>query len=597
MSARDYAREAHDRFLATILELDLDYCQNTYGSAPCTASGSAGNECYRTFGTCQDKPNFSRGTKTYRFCGRGMPIPAGVSYRPYLVDLSASPTEISPRSGIARSAKTDVTLQDEPDSDVDSDPYFATRAQPPGSTYWARFLARNPYYSGRFARIRRGYIIPEESYVDAGYVVDGYVLPGSGRLVLNTSTLIDELYIIESIKPPDKSGQVSIVLKDILKLTDRTKIPVPTDGKLTGAITSTSLSITVEATKATQYGTSGWIRIGEEIIKFTSRSGGTLSWPDTSYRAQFGTTAASHSLNDKVQLCRVFENELLTEVVKKLLVESGIDTSYIDTAEMAREDQRWLDAKYRITACISEPDTPSTMIGELVRQANAFIWWHPTEQKVKFKVNMPESATAVVPEFNETQHFIGGTVMVEPLDDERLTYSAIHYHLVNSVASAREAKNFLRGAIRHEEDAESPEEYGDRRAEVIYSRWLTDTNNLAAQALVSRDVSWRRDTPFKVKFQLDPKDYTTSVGNLVDVNTKKLVDAAGNNKVARVRITRLVDRGEVIDIEARSTTFRDRFAYIAPNGTANYPTDTFYAHICVTATQKMSNGDDPYKII
>jgi hypothetical protein len=39
----------------TIVEVDLDFCQNTYGLAPCTAAiGTTGTvKCFNTFKSCQ----------------------------------------------------------------------------------------------------------------------------------------------------------------------------------------------------------------------------------------------------------------------------------------------------------------------------------------------------------------------------------------------------------------------------------------------------------------------------------------------------------------------------------------------------------------
>lgn len=41
-----------------IVEIRQPVCKNTYGVAPCTASGAVGSECYNTNGTCQDLANF-----------------------------------------------------------------------------------------------------------------------------------------------------------------------------------------------------------------------------------------------------------------------------------------------------------------------------------------------------------------------------------------------------------------------------------------------------------------------------------------------------------------------------------------------------------
>lgn len=654
MTARTDAQARHERYFGAVLEIDLDACANTFGVSPCTAgrvqSGTAqagastsitlaagasstndaykgmtirttggtgsGQErvctayngttkvatvdsawgttpnntttydvinrpqaCYNTFATCQDKPNYVKGTKTYKFCSRGMRIPPGELVRPYIapgkdgVDCAA--TEVDPNYGLARSSKTTITLADEPTNDYDADPYYASRTAPAASTFFARLLARNTNYVGRWARLRLGYPVTPWDW----------------------NTFQTELYVVDSITLKDGA---TIVLKDPIKLADNTKLPAPTDGTLTAGITSSATSLTVASGKGAQYGSSGYIRLGDEIIQFTSRATDTLSWPDTTYRGKFNTTAAAHSTNDKVQICLVYSATALTDVVKDLLNQSGVSNTYIDTAQMASEDTRWLSTKYQITVCLSEPTAPSTYIAELCREANAMLWWHPAQQKFKFKVNMPESSTSSTPYFDESANLIEKSVAVEVLDAERLTYGAVFCNLATATINRNEDKNYLFGAISIDTNAESANEYNDRRVEVIRSRFLQTANSLAVIALSGRMVAWRRDPPFKLKVSLDPKDYTVAVGDLIDVNTRKLVDPAGQNKTARVRVVKLLDRGTHVEVEARSTRFRNRYGFIAPNGTPAYPTDQVYAHICRAAgapSQTMTNGDAPYLII
>lgn len=47
-----------DREPIEIVEIITPKCANVYGSGPCTASGSAGEECFNTRSTCQDTDNF-----------------------------------------------------------------------------------------------------------------------------------------------------------------------------------------------------------------------------------------------------------------------------------------------------------------------------------------------------------------------------------------------------------------------------------------------------------------------------------------------------------------------------------------------------------
>jgi hypothetical protein len=647
MTARDLAREAHERFFAAVLEADLDFCQNTYGVDPCTAgrvatgtaqsgtsntirlaagtaidptnmavrlTGGTGigqerkviawnagtkdatvspawtvipdatstynvidrpNACYNTFFTCQDEPNYVKGVKTYGFCTRGMPIPSGETYRPYIDNHEFSPTEIDVNHGLARSSRTQLTLVDEPDSDIQQDPYFEWRTARVDGTFWPALIARNPNYSGRFARLRKGYPVTPWDW----------------------ATFVSELYILDTIK--DNGGTVTVVLKDILKLADRTMTPAPTDGKLAADITAAALSLTLDAGKGALYGASGYVAIADEVINFTGRAGDVLSWPATSNRAQFGTVAAAHNTNDKVQLCKVFINALLTDVLIALWNDAGVTNTYLDTAQMAAEDALWLSDKYRITACLADPQPTDERIVKLLRDANAVQWWDPVAQKMKFLVDMP-GINSNVPVLDETGGYMKGSLSVERLDEERLTEATINYAPVSPTANLGETKNYKRGLTFKDVDASGPNEFNDTRADVYNTPFLTEANDLAATALVTRKVRRRRNVPEKFRFHVDPKDYEHDIGALVDLDTSRKVKTDRKNAITRARITRLTDRGRHVEYEARATTFAKRYAFIAPNGQPDYAAASDpqrqYAFIAA-ASGKMSNGDDGYVII
>jgi hypothetical protein len=542
------------------------------------------NACYNTFNAegspCQDKPNFNKGVKTVKFCTRGMPIPTGESIRPYMSAWpSVSAPELDPKAGLASNAKVQIQLIDEPSSDYDQDPYALDRATPAGSTWLARFLARNPNLGGRKARLK------------TGYVTDPW----------DWNTFQSELWIVENIKGPNSRGQATMVLKDMLVLANRTKIPVPTDGKLLSDITDSAATLPLNTDAGAQYDKYGypcWVSLGQETIKIASRTGDTLNVASAGH-AQFGTVAAAHKANDNVQLCKTWERELLTDVLKDILNESGVSNTYIDTAQMTTEDADWLSEYRRITHCLSKPEDAEKLLIELTILANAYLWWKASEQKAKFKVNMPPPPGTTVSTLSETGHL--RDIDPERLDSELLTYSAISYNLISATANPKEAKNFLRGDVYIDLDAEGPNELGERRADINYSRWLNDTyvpeNALAVHAINARAVAARRDVPLKARFSIHHKDYDFGLGDLRDIDSKSIIDAAGNNKITRFRITKIVDKGKHIECEGRGTKFNKRYGWIAPNGTADYPTDQVYAHVANTSTGKMGNGDTPYLVM
>ena len=101
------------------VEIDLDFCDNAFGVAPCTAAGSGDAKCYNTIATCQDTPNFTKTTKTYRFCSpNGAKVPQGLDAIPCLKSISITPAEITAGKGLGLRAACSVSFQDFPHSDI-----------------------------------------------------------------------------------------------------------------------------------------------------------------------------------------------------------------------------------------------------------------------------------------------------------------------------------------------------------------------------------------------------------------------------------------------------------------------------------------------
>lgn len=736
MTARSDAQAKLERIPVTVLEIDLDYCNNTYGVSPCTAgrkdsgtaqagsartitlraaasavddfyvpmtvrtTGGTGsgqerragdyvgstkvltiaaaepdfspapdatstydvidrpNGCYNVFlgdSPCQDPANYVKGVKTVKFGDRGMPIPAGEQIRPYLAKSSNLPTTIDRQKGLAMRSQTSYTMEDEPGVD-DLDQYAADRAAPAAGTYWTRLIARNPNAVGRFARARRGYAVTPWDW----------------------NTFQTELYVIDSIKGPDTSWRISVVVSDVVRLLDRNVIPKVTDGKLTadlkavvfagtalgGSATTITLpvtasavddayngaagtheivilentgagqrriptdyvgatrvltvpawavvpdatsrleivqlSLTLDAGKGAQYSdpaTSGkpeFVHIGDEWIRYTAKAGDVLSWTDGTFRAQRGTTREDHKAKDVVTLCRAWIDIPAKTVIEEMINEGGVPDTYIDLTGLATEDTNWLSGG-RITAGIGDPEKASELVASLMRDLLMMSWWHPVEQKAKFKVDMPELLTSVT--LIDTTKAMLGKSGANRLDVERITQSWIDFSLRSPSHDEDKRASYanIRGII--DAGAEGPNGYGDVRPSLPRSRWFTGPNENLAASNAARRLARLRDAPSRITFHLDPQ-HEVAVGQLVDVKTARLTDAAGNPKTVRCRVIKLSDMGGHLEAEAETTIFARRYAFICPNGYPNYPSATAdqrqRAFISNGAT--MSDGTSAYLI-
>lgn len=557
---------------ATVLELDLDKCENTYGVSPCTAALAAGSECYNSYPTCQDKANYVKGTKTWRFCNAGADVPAGEQIRPYIQPrgIATAATEISLEKGLAPRAKVTVKLADEPSSDIEADPYHATRASAAQGSFFARLMARNRNYAGRFARLK------------TAYFPDGW----------DAAEFVTELYIIEKIDGPDSKAQMSVTLKDPIKLTDRAQVPAASSGLLLADITAGSTTLPLRDGDGAGYTSTGHVRIGDEVIKYTTNTGDVLGGLT---RAQFGTTADEADAGDGVQLCKVYENQQPWQVLEDLLLSSGLPAANIDSTELQSEDDAWLGDGWEITAILSEPEKASKMLAELVVQVGGFMWFDPKTQKVQFRVLAPlHPEDTVAGTFTDTASLIEGSVKITVLEDLRRTQQQIWYNRVSATAAGDEAKNFSRLRYHVDADAESANDYDDTRPEIVYSRWYTAANDAAVGTQASRRIGYYRDAPKNIEHKIDPKDIDIREGDIVDLETAGLTDVTGAPELSRCIVLKRKDEGGRAKLLLRVLNFGARYAFIAPDGTGDYPTDPEWVHIAPD-TEVFDDGTPGYQ--
>jgi len=203
----------------------------------------------------------------------------------------------------------------------------------------------------------------------------------------------------------------------------------------------TPLSLALNSGKGALYtdpATSGkneYLRIQDEVIRYTAKAGDVLSWSDGTMRAQFGTVRADHKKNDQVQLCRAWINKLASDVVHDIINVGGLVDAYLDLAQLSRENTDWLGEAARITACVAAPEAPSALLADLLKDLNMMSWWHPVDQKVKFKCDMPQLVSSVVPVTDDK--LMLGSTDPQRLDTQRITQAAVLYNPVSATRTAR----------------------------------------------------------------------------------------------------------------------------------------------------------------
>lgn len=143
------------RIKINIVKLIMDSCDLTFGVSPCTATGI---ECYNTFPTCGDQPNYDKVTKEYEFIDADLPLSIINNFygkHPLIKMLQVIPSEIKDGETIVRRLKIQF-YDDKNANDFGIDPYVENRASVQGS-FWKKFIARNKNYKGRIIELREGF--------------------------------------------------------------------------------------------------------------------------------------------------------------------------------------------------------------------------------------------------------------------------------------------------------------------------------------------------------------------------------------------------------------------------------------------------------
>ncbi len=288
-----------------LVKMEMDFCSRTFGVSPCLATGTP---CYNTWRTCRYIQAYDPTTKTYRFVSSDFPQ-ALPNARPYVSEVKYMPTEI--KTNLTVNARVSFAMIDEPDADVETDPYWSQRSSHPG-TYWKRWLARNVNYKRRIVRIYEGVYGAAEST---------YVQRWVGKL--ENATVKGEKVTFEAVD----------LLKDLTKI----EVPPKTNAKLALALPATSNpGQTFTATEdADKFPSTGYVRIDDEIIKYTSVNVSTKTFTigGSANRGLFGTTIVEHAAKAKVQMAKYYAARNPLEILLDMLLgDAGMKDSWVRDA-------------------------------------------------------------------------------------------------------------------------------------------------------------------------------------------------------------------------------------------------------------------------
>ncbi len=545
----------------TLVEIDLPYCTRSYGVAPCAAVlGTTGQaKCFNSRFTCQDPANYAAGTKTVTFARNEDGIPDIPGIFPCLSDVSSRPGElnlsgIDPRStALGVRARVTVRLQDFTNNDTWLDKYQAERLSGAAlfsgveynpmdrGRFLSRMFARFPYYMGLPLRVRRGYVGDDPA------------------------SMPTEHYVIAELTGPNAAGVVSITAKDVLDLADNEKAVYPSAslGKLLADLTidATTATLTPEGIGDDDYGASGLVRIGREIMGFT-RSGDVL----TLTRAQEGTVAATHAALDVVQECGVLDGLTFNTAAETILKykETGFD-DFIDTAAWQAENDTWYAGFTIGRVIISRPTGKKTLIGEIC-QLGVMIWWDPVGQEIRYKVNSPLGVGETYYSITDESGLIEGTPDVDRAEDQRISALWFYHAVRDWTDDALAGRNFNKLTIA----AVNENLYSQEAYKEISTRWFgREGDDTTVGVLAERLLARYKDPPKIVEGTLDVKDRAgVSLGSRVLLESYVLQDVDGATLAEPMQVNYAEYTDDRVKFRAETYRIDGRFAFWMDDGTA-----------------------------
>ena len=530
-------------------------------------------KCFNSWATCQDTANYVAEDKVISFCTPVSVIPDGCI--PFLDNVKGDSGQLDPENSLGKRGQITVNLMDAPHDDTEIDPYLDERSYSAleRGTFWPRFRARFPFYQGRKLEWYQGY------YPFA------------------RANAKKRTYIIEDLRGWGRSGKVTVVAKDPLKLADdkRAQWPRPSTGLLTSALTAVATPTTLDITTGTateydleDYETTAVVLIGSEIIPYTGTTviTGGVRLTGVGTRGTVGdyvTPVAAHDAGVSVQKCAYFKDMKVPRVLQVLLEQGGnVPPSYIDYATWESEYDTWL-AGFRVTRLICKPEGVTSIIKELIPQSNTWaLWWDNESAKIRYQVVRPLDYDELIETLSDDAHIIAGSLIAQDDSDRLLNQLLVQYGQIDPTKDAKEGTNYREGFVTLDVGSQSAREHGQVFSNTINGRWHGTGNRSELIAIADRLLQARSAVPIRVEFDVDRKDDDAKTGQFVTLDTSAIVDMYGEPNPTIVRIIQQDAGGDTVRYVARQELLATGFARIAPDSYAEG-----YEYTTATAQEKL----------
>lgn len=548
-----------------VVEIMQPICANTFGSAPCTATGSADTKCYNTRATCQDTANFALdATPLSLFFVKGTVGDLGISGAnsryliPALVSVSTTPTRINIASadqdakGIGNRAVCNIVIKDFQHTDRLVDPYVDGRSWNPLSkgrgTFWTRWLVRNRYRQNIQINVYEGY---------------------SGQTL---AAMKKRTYFLTKISGANEGGSITITGKDILhRLEERNaQAPKASPGELYEAIAADATKFDVAGALTSDYASSGTLRIGDELMTYNSvvQRGGNIRFRGVT-RGTDNTTAQAHEATTAVQQCLRFDAVRPENAARDLIRDyADVASAWIPFSDWQTELGDFLPF-HTVSTIITEPTPVIDLVSELQEQCGFYLWWDEREREIKVRALSALQATPNT--ITDSANILPGSFAITEAPRERLSRVVVHYDMDDFVEPPDSYKAYVNTYVLANLEVEAEELYGESATKTIFARWLT--KDIFAKSAAKRILNRYVETPEKVKFRMDAKDRDYWTGDYVRIShyLDRNQYGARRERDWLIISAEEVEYGHTIEYEAQDVSLFGVQNFVMANGSADYP--------------------------
>lgn len=473
---------------------------------------------YGTPLTCKIKDGTSAiAEKVYTFCTPNTPVTLPITplYR-CVTSINETPTELTSGRGLSPRGRANIKFADFGFNDPNLET-MAGRAARDQGTFLGKFKRRNIFENKQIEIIK--YRVAD----NINLATDGESTFYEGRELNNLG-----------------SGKFELTAADHLSKIDFDNIQFPPSigGALRSDISFIDTVIPVDSNtdwlaKPLPY----VIRVGDELMTVNAVVNNKLAnaWLEVEMRGQpighprqwqtrlSATRNLEHSSGDEVFICYTADGAPVAQVIKDMLLHSGVDDAAIPYADWLAEIAVWLPGDLgKISTVLHDEKDVNGQLDQLVSNFMLDLWSEPASGTIKLKAvsQWQETVATLV----DGVGINAGSMSVQELEDMRYNEATVKWGKI--YLTDDDNQKYYKGvSVAERQELAAPELYGrSKRHRFDASGWLSKPS---ADLLVSRFVQRYGHTPILRSWITEERFRTFSVGDVVQPVSPEFVGFDG----------------------------------------------------------------------